>query len=74
MFRNWNLNIQTRTRAYLFFFARIDPRNLNAKTNKSGKSVVDEEEVEDIDEGEKILIEDEDDLSDVDLGEEEDKI
>jgi len=57
-----------------FSFTNISPRNLNAKTNKNGKSIVgDEEEVEDI-EGEELLIEDEDDLSDVDLGEEEDGI
>jgi len=36
-----------------FSFANIGPRNLNAKTNKKGKSIVgDGEEFEDINEGE----------------------
>ncbi|KOM56063.1 hypothetical protein LR48_Vigan10g195500 [Vigna angularis] len=49
------------------------PRNLNAKTNKKGKSIVgDEEDFEDINEGEKLSIDDEDDLIDVDLGDDDD--
>ncbi|WVZ14827.1 hypothetical protein V8G54_012393 [Vigna mungo] len=48
------------------------PRNLNAKTNKKGKSIVrDEEEFEDINEGQKLSIDD-DDLIDVDLGDDDD--
>jgi len=43
----------------------IGPKNLNAKTNKNGKSIVGDEE-------EELFTEDEDDLSYVDLGEEED--
>ena len=55
-----------------FSFANIGPRNLNAKTNKKGKSIVgDEEEFEDINEGEELSLEDEDGLSDVDLGDDD---
>jgi len=58
-----------------FCFGNIGPRNLNAKTNTKGKSIVgDEEEIEDINEGEELSMEDEDDLSDVDLGDDDDEM